>query len=302
MKSRQSLKVLTAGVVLATGLFTALPTNGSAMAAWESQHNLVPDSKKGEIKTFEELKQLAIDLYNSPRFQPDMIVVRAKKDFDSQFMDYVLSSDISQDIPGYTFWGRKVQIWTEEVRKGLYEYTVEVVYDRDEQEEIAWNKKMDAAEKYIVANYKLDTDYDVVFAINEFIADNLEYGARIADDHPYLEWRGNASTCTGYADLATTLYARFGIVSRTVSGVSKQGAGHAWNVVKIGGNWYHSDSQLYGYGHGYSRNVKYLLMTESEKTSTTSGTNFKATDVKFEMSMAKPYSYQEVKKAQAKKK
>lgn len=325
MKKRQPLKVLAVGAVLATGVFASVATSGTAYAEWQVTpggswiyKEYIP--KASEFKTLAEVKQVMIDLYNSPEFEPKDVVVYSNKDYNKGLSEYsFFSRDISQDIPGYALYGRYVSSYAEEISKGVFKNTISVSNQRDKEDEDAWYKKMDKAEKYIVDNYKLETDYDVVLAINDFVGSQISYGKKIPKDHPYLEtW--SSTVCMGYTDFATALYVRFGIESRTLPGVStRTGLGHAWNAVKVGGNWYHSDATFYDAGD--KKNPKYLLMTEAERaqseivtdtfyTNTVDGITtkvplkiaFKATDTKFEMSMAKPYNYQEVKKAQAKKK
>lgn len=108
---------------------------------------------------------------------------------------------------------------------------------RTESEEIDWNNRMNKAEKYIVDNYKLETDYGVVYAVKDFVIGQITYGKPIPDTNPYLVREGNASTCTGYTDVMADLLTRFGIESRLVTGCA-----HALNAVKVGGIWYYSDA------------------------------------------------------------
>lgn len=317
MKKRQPLKVLITGVILASGLFVSNPMDFGVQAAWESQYNIVPDSEKGTVKTVEEIKKLTIDLFNKSEYQPEDVVVRANKNFEKQIDDYFNDEGYRQDIPGYSYYGRSVQVWVEDasfwvkgVKKEFYEYTIEVVNERDEEDEISHQKKLDAAEKYIVDNYKLNTDYDVVFAINDFIADNFSYGMILHDiDHPYFTYLQGGFTCGPYTQYATELYKRFGIKSREMTGGAYwSGEAHAWNAVYVGGQWYYSDATAYD---STEKEMMNILMTEDVgyvhwginlNTNTEYEiTKFRASDKKFEQSMSKPYSYEAVKKAQAPK-
>lgn len=309
MKKRQPLKVLAAGVVLASGIFVSTPMDSGVQAAWESPYNFIPHSYKGNINTFDELIQLAVDAYNSPKHQPVMVVLDSKKNFEEQISDYFQSEKYLQDMPDFGFYGRTVNIYDDgEVRKGIYEYHIQVYNDYDEKGMLSFKKKMDKAEKYIVDNYPLNTDYEVVFAINDFIADNFSYGMVIHDDsHPYVGELQGGFTCGPYTKLAQQFYNRFGIESRMMTGGAYwSGEAHAWNAVKVGGNWYYSDATAYD---SAGKAMKNILMTE-DVGYTHWGTNlntntryeitkFRATNVKFEKSMAKPYNYKEVKKAQA---
>lgn len=243
-----------------------------------------------EYKTFDDLKVAAKKLYESPEFQPKDVVLYTSTNLKDKFTNYYFqSSDISLDIQGYTFYGRLVRMETEEISKGVFRNTLKIVNDRYEEDEVIWNKKMDKAEEYIVANYKLETDYDVVFAINNFVVGQIEYGGDFSEDHPYLEWRGNMNTCTGYSDMMAELLERFGIESRLLTGDA-----HAWNAVKVGGSWYYTDAT---FTDNTRKDDSFILFTQSYRLETFQypdsviETSFKATDVPFQQSMAKPYNY-----------
>ncbi|MGE7674446.1 transglutaminase domain-containing protein [Lysinibacillus sp. NPDC094403] len=325
MEKKSTLKVLVAGALLATGMFATVATSGTAHAEWQ----LTPGGswiykeyipKASEFKTLAEVKQAMIALYNSPEFEPKDVVVYTNKDYNKELSEYsFFLKDISQDIPGYAVYGRSVSSYAEEISKGVYKNTIFISNRRDKEDEDAWYKKMDKAEKYIVDNYKLETDYDVVFAVNDFVGSQISYGKKIPKDHPYLDTY-DYSVCMGYTNLAASLYVRFGIESRILPGVStRTGEGHVWNAVKVGGKWYHSDATFYDGGD--KKNPKYLLMTEAERaqseivtdtvyTNTVDGITteiplkiaFKATDTKFEMSMIKPYNYEKQHKTMKAKK
>lgn len=241
-------------------------------------------------KTLDELKQIAKDLYYSDELEPS-VVVKTKTNLKEAITDYYFRSmDVTEDIQGYTVYGRTLQSNSEKLADGTYQLELWISSDRTQEEEKVWNQKMDKAAQYIKDNYSIKTDYDVVYAINDFIVGQLEYGMRIPDNHEFLEWRGNASTCTGYTDVAAELLKRFGIEHRYISGVATyNNVGHAWNAVKVGGNWYYLDTT---FNDNKTNKTKYFLMTESERaqSATKLHTNFRATETPFAKSMAKPYT------------
>ena len=246
-----------------------------------------PSTDNSSLKSFEEVKALAIAHFQKPVYQPEDIVVYSATPMEDQFSAYNFEShDMSQDVPGMTFYGRTIEIWSDKLSNGTYKNTIKVINDRDEVDQIAWEKRMDKAEAYIVANYKLDTEYDVVVAINDFVGSQISYGSYIPDDHEYLVEEGNATTCNGYTDLAATLYKRFGIKSRILTGNV-----HSWNVVQLNGEWYHTDAT--GYDSGDKKNMFYITMSNGERAQFVPNieSDFKASDVRFDPSTAKPYTY-----------
>lgn len=259
----------------------------------------VTDNGSGQVqyKTLADLKTAAVKLYNDPAYQPKDVVVYTKTNLEEEFFDYTFETkDISQDVNGYNYYGRLVTIDTV-ADKGAYRNTIRIVNDRTKEEEHDWNSRMAKAEKFIVDNYALNTDYDVVEAINDFVGTQIEYGKIAADDHPYLMWWEGDSACTDYTDFMTDLLSRFGIENRIVAGDA-----HAWNAVHVGGNWYYTDATWADTAKDLD---KYVMMTQTERLVGLNNpieTTFKATEVKFEQSMAKPYNYETQKKATPPKK
>lgn len=249
-----------------------------------------------KYKTFEEFKRLVVDMWNSTEYNPEPVVFYTTTDMTDRYMkEYSLTYDISQDVKEFDYNGQGTTIYVEKISEGVYKNTLGLYNpSEDEQQVLVRKQKLDAAEKYIVANYPLNTEYDVVYAVNDFISKQMEYGVDVDPANPIFPVSRNNSTCTDYTDAASALYARFGIKSRVVTGDR-----HAWNAVKVGGNWYYSDATYYESG-----DERYLLMTQTERQEGPYAiknieTTFRATDVPFDKSMALPYSYQEVKKAQA---
>lgn len=69
--------------------------------------------------------------------------------------------------------------------------------------------------------------------------------------------------CAGYADVAKNIYAEMGIESKYVEGYTSKGEYHAWNVVKINGQWYQDDLTWDRGGKS-----KYALLNDAEMSKT----------------------------------
>lgn len=87
------------------------------------------------------------------------------------------------------------------------------------------------------------SDYEVVRFVNDYIVRNTVYSENaIASPHSAyavaIEGRG---VCQGYALLAYKLLQALGIENRYITGEVASG-GHAWNLVKVDGAWYHLDT------------------------------------------------------------
>ncbi|MGE7020430.1 transglutaminase domain-containing protein [Solibacillus cecembensis] len=295
MKTNLSFKVLGASAILSAALLFGAPSSEPVQAASVQTQ----EYKKTDLKSLEQLKQIAVDYFNKGESRPEELIVYSSKDYEEELgMYYFTSMDISEKIQGYTSYGNTLQIGVEEIKKGLYKNTIYVYNDREEARDKEWNNILDKAEKHIVDNYSLKTDAEVVHAIVDFVGQQITNGKGIDEDKEFILGYDIGNSCTGYTNYAAELYKRFGIESRYVHGVGSTGNAHAWNAVKVGGNWYHSDVMRYDSGDAKIKSAALMTANNGNKAL---NTNFKATDVAFQDSMAKPYNYQEVKKAQAPK-
>ena len=88
-------------------------------------------------------------------------------------------------------------------------------------------------------------DYDKAFYINEYLAKNCSYVVG-SDDRGYPSTaygclvEGEAN-CEGYAKAFRLLASRAGLETAVVTGVTSKGENHAWDQVKVNGQWYNID-------------------------------------------------------------
>ena len=97
------------------------------------------------------------------------------------------------------------------------------------------------------------SDYEKEIAIHDYIVNNCVYGS--SDNHddseytPYGVLVNGKAVCSGYASAMNLLLSCCGVEIRVVSGKAYSNNGesdelenHAWNQVKINGNWYNVDA------------------------------------------------------------
>ena len=92
------------------------------------------------------------------------------------------------------------------------------------------------------------TDYQKELAIHDYLIENCEYdvegyesGKIEADSfNAYGALCLGVAVCEGYAEAAALLLNRAGVETLVITGDSR-GEKHAWNIVKIDGDYYHLD-------------------------------------------------------------
>lgn len=97
----------------------------------------------------------------------------------------------------------------------------------------------------IVATIEKDakTDVEKVRAVNDYIVANTAYTEQTESSphSAYTVLAEHGGVCQGYALLAHTLLQKLGFETQYIVGyVGKEG--HAWNLVKLDGQWYHLDT------------------------------------------------------------
>ena len=92
------------------------------------------------------------------------------------------------------------------------------------------------------------TAYQKEIAVHDYLINNCEYdyeglNSNKISDESYTAYGAlclGIAVCEGYAEAAYILLNRSGVESLIITGESR-GVGHAWNLVKIGGEYYHLD-------------------------------------------------------------
>lgn len=93
------------------------------------------------------------------------------------------------------------------------------------------------------------SDYEKIKALHDYIVVHTEYDKVNLDNNtiPDVDYTAKGvfvngiAVCRGYAEAFQLLMEKIGIESKILTGWAK-GTTHAWNVVKLDGNWYHVDT------------------------------------------------------------
>lgn len=104
---------------------------------------------------------------------------------------------------------------------------------------------VDAQVTAIVANLTKETmsDFEKVKYVNDYIVKNTEYSteSNVSPHSACAVLKEGKGVCQGYALLALKMLQALGVETQYVVGEVYTG-GHAWNLVKVDGEWYHLDT------------------------------------------------------------
>lgn len=117
-------------------------------------------------------------------------------------------------------------------------------YSLDQEEARGRMEQIEAAANAILQGISADAgDYDKVKYVYETLIRNTEYDLAAPDNQNiYSVFAGHASVCQGYAKATQYLLNHLGIECTMVMGTVDTGEGHAWNLVKVDGEYYYVDT------------------------------------------------------------
>ncbi len=122
---------------------------------------------------------------------------------------------------------------------GTFSYKVNV-YKKSVQNRVKQVKKLEISKKM--------SDYEKVRAVHNWMIRNISYDYKnyLKRTLPYKVYTVEGAlldkkcVCQGYALAFKKMMDEYGVACVVVTGTAN-GGGHAWNMVKIGGKWYHID-------------------------------------------------------------
>lgn len=159
------------------------------------------------------------------------------------------------------------------ISSSSYEYSFKPAYNAEKSAAQSMQTQMENAANSFIKQADITksmTDYDKALALHDVVCANLVY-----DNSQSLEWIHTAygafvkklAVCDGYSKAYQYLLNKAGIDSHIATGWSK-GEGHAWNLVKLDGEWYYTDvtwdDSEYGIFYEYFNITTELLKEDHE--------------------------------------
>lgn len=107
------------------------------------------------------------------------------------------------------------------------------------------------------------SQYDIVKYFHDYICENVVYDDKADNcNNIYGAFVGKRALCQGMAKAFSYLCGKVGIETLTVTG-DADGIAHMWNMVKIGGEWYHIDPT---YDNANGKYVRYNYFCVDDET------------------------------------
>ena len=122
---------------------------------------------------------------------------------------------------------------------GIYQVTYEMEYLESLEQTEQGERRVKKILKKIIT--KDMSRYEKIKAIHDYIVEHVEYDISTSLNSPYYALLQGSSACQGYATLMYKMMTEAGIPCRVITGTAKGGL-HAWNIVKLKGEWYNIDA------------------------------------------------------------
>lgn len=134
-----------------------------------------------------------------------------------------------------------VEIETSVLSGTVVSYRVQTVLEPEQREETR-EKLEQTADACIASIDPSFSDYGKIKAVYEYLINTTDYAGGAPDDQCVQSaLLSHASVCAGYAKAFQYILHRMGFFCTYVTGSIEGGGEHAWNIVRIDGNYYHVD-------------------------------------------------------------
>ena len=242
-----------------------------------SSDNRYGRSAIGELENGTELVKIYDMLVSGVRNFDKKITVNIGFQLTNEIVNSVTTAIVNDnpDLFWFGTYGDYVSYFEIEgkISSFSYEYSFKPAYNAEKSAAQSMQTQMETAANSFIKQADITegmTDYDKALALHDVVCANLVY-----DNSQSLEWIHTAygafvnklAVCDGYSKAYQYLLNKVGIDSHIATGSSK-GESHAWNLVKLDGEWYYTDvtwdDSEYGIFYEYFNITTELLKEDHE--------------------------------------
>jgi transglutaminase/protease-like cytokinesis protein 3 len=162
------------------------------------------------------------------------------KETFNEFLEEIFSVDDKATSSDYDYlklsW-TSAQLKVENDRSGTV-YSFSFRYLTTDQEEAYIDQKTSD----IIASLHLEglSDYEKVKAVNDYLVNAVAYDSTLAHKSAYDALDSGSTICRGYGLLAYKMLTKLSVPVRIITGTA-DGEPHAWNLVRVGDEWFNLD-------------------------------------------------------------
>ena len=238
------LFILCGMFAVAWGLKTGKLTGGFLGTEKEIPYQSDADQTESEVEKYyysvlsEEKQQVYREIWNGVDANEEEIYVHASDaDLVNRLFQYVI-----KDHPE-AFWCDGTATATS--YSGREDYTVlKPEYQHRVAERKQMENEIDASVRECLAGISQDaSDYEKILYVYEYLINQVDYNMDASDNQNiYSVFAGKKSVCAGYSKATQYLLEKLGVFCTYVTGTTKDGQAHAWNLVKCEGDYYYVDT------------------------------------------------------------
>ena len=154
--------------------------------------------------------------------------------------------------------------------QGYVEMTVTPIYAYTREEIIQYQVFVESQTQALLSRLAGKTEYEKVKGVYDYLVDYTAYDYAYYGKTLYELFHDGRAVCEGYARAAQYLLTKLGVEVIFVegdAGVPGQMEAHAWNIVNVGGDYYHLDvtwGDPYSEDGTQTKNYNYLCVTDEE--------------------------------------
>ena len=218
-----------------------------------------------------EMNELYRELYTRLSNQEDEASVYAAMPTED-FWDVYYA--VLADHPEFFWIGSDIEVSESALTGNVLSYKLSTVLPVEERPDMLSQIEV-AADACISLIPEGASDYDKIRIVYEYLIDTTEYDTASPDNQNIQSaLLSRKSVCAGYSRAFQYILHRMGLFCTYVTGRTENGGEHAWNIVRIDGNYYNVDvtwgDPLFAASQGENvteldnKNYNYLCCTDEE--------------------------------------
>lgn len=254
MAGRRQQRWITVGLASAI-LFGTIPPGWGIPEVYAASESIPIFTSFSQIEN--KLAQDLLDRKTSISFRYKGSTANLEKQ-----LKQVISAALDRDTYTKYIVDRYVYSW--KGRTSSTRITVDIVYRETKAESAYVSQKAKQIVRDIIN--KDMNDHEKIKVIHDYVVQHLKYDYRLQRFTAYEGLKIGEVVCQGYTLLTYKLLEEAGFKSKIVEGKAK-GQLHAWNLVKLDGQWYHMDTTWDDPGDDklFKGGVKYTYYLKTDK-------------------------------------